>query len=146
MRASWNWTITVSYTHLDVYKRQRLKPYGLTFTQLSVLIFLADNQDRTINQKDISMEFDVSHATTVGIVARMHGRSLVKVKACESDRRITNVIITDHGKDMIVQTRKVQEELVQLFSKCLDETEMTNFFKDVYKRQGFFFCCSIRSG
>ena len=73
------------------YANARLKPYGLTFTQLSVLIFLADNQDRTINQKDISMEFDVSHATTVGIVARMHGRSLVKVKACESDRRITNV-------------------------------------------------------
>ena len=110
------------------YANARLKPYGLTFTQLSVLIFLADNQDRTINQKDISMEFDVSHATTVGIVAR-----LVKVKACESDRRITNVIITDHGKDMIVQTRKVQEELVQLFSKCLDETEMTNFFKLINK-------------
>ena len=107
------------------YANARLKPYGLTFTQLSVLIFLADNQDRTINQKDIS--------TTVGIVARMHGRSLVKVKACESDRRITNVIITDHGKDMIVQTRKVQEELVQLFSKCLDETEMTNFFKLINK-------------
>ena len=115
------------------YANARLKPYGLTFTQLSVLIFLADNQDRTINQKDISMEFDVSHATTVGIVARMHGRSLVKDKACESDRRITNVIITDHGKDMIVQTRKVQEELVQLFSKCLDETEMTNFFKLINK-------------
>ena len=44
-----------------------------------------------------------------------------------------NVIITDHGKDMIVQTRKVQEELVQLFSKCLDETEMTNFFKLINK-------------
>ena len=54
----------------------------------------------------------------------MHGCSLVKVKACESDRRITNVIITDHGKDMINSgTRKVQEELVQLFSKCLEETE-----------------------
>lgn len=33
------------------YANARLKPYGLTFTQLSVLIFLADNQDRTINQK-----------------------------------------------------------------------------------------------
>ena len=33
------------------YANARLKPYGLTFTQLSVLIFLADNQDRTINQR-----------------------------------------------------------------------------------------------
>lgn len=43
------------------------------------------------------------------------------------------MLITDHGKDMIVQTRKVQEELVQLFSKCLDESEMTNFFKLINK-------------
>lgn len=118
---------------IDKYANTCLKPFGLTFKQLSVLIFLADNQARSLNQKDISKEFDISHATTVGIVARMQERSLVRVQACDTDRRITNVAITQHGLDVLEQTKAVQDKLVLLFSSCFDETAMVDFFTNVNK-------------
>lgn len=120
-------------SNITNYANARLKPYGLTYTQLSVLLFLAKHQKETINQKNICYELEISHATAVGIIARMHGRNLVSVAVSETDRRNTNVFISKHGLELVKQTESIQKEIIGMFTKTLDDTTLVQFVESVKK-------------
>lgn len=113
------------------YANTRLKPYGLTYTQLSVLLFLAAHQNEVINQKNICFELEISHATAVGIIARMHGRNLVKVAISEADRRNTNIFISDHGIELVNQTKVIQDEIIAVFNDYLGKEKIGQFIETI---------------
>lgn len=120
-------------SNITNYANARLKPYGLTYTQLSVLLFLFAHQKEVINQKNICFELEISHATAVGIIARMHGRGLVKVAISEVDRRNTNIFISDHGIELVNQTKAIQDEIVAVFSDCLGKEKLSQFIEAIKK-------------
>ena len=115
------------------YANACLKPYGLTYSQLSVLLFLWQHQDETINQKNICQELEISHATAVGIIARMHGRGLIEVAISSTDRRNTNIYLTPHGIALIKETKGFQDDLVRRFKQGLHQDEMESFLMKIRK-------------
>lgn len=120
-------------SNMTNYANARLKPYGLTYTQLSVLLFLFAHQNEVINQKNICFELEISHATAVGIIARMHGRGLIKVTISEVDRRNTNIFISDHGIELVNQTKVIQDEIIAVFSDCLGKEKLSQFIEAIKK-------------
>lgn len=118
-------------SNITNYANARLKPYGLTYTQLSVLLFLFAHQNEVINQKNICFELEISHATAVGIIARMHGRNLVRVAVSEVDRRNTNIFISDHGIELVNQTKVIQDEIVTVFNDCLGKEKLSQFIEAI---------------
>lgn len=71
--------------------------YDLSSTQACILRFLHLSKNKTINQKDLEVEFKCSHPTITGVLQRMEGKGYVQCVCDESDRRKKNIYITEKG-------------------------------------------------
>ena len=79
---------------MDAYAAQ----YGLTGTQMSIIDFLGESQDRT--QRDIEMEFDIRPSTTTKILQRMEASGLVAAKRDPRDGRQRIIAPTAKARDL----------------------------------------------
>ena len=82
-----------------------LKPYGLTFSQISVLFFLDDNcSGRPVRLGEIENYFNLKHPTVVGIVERLESKGFVSTVTDSSDKRCTLVRTSE-------QTAEIREAI-----------------------------------
>ena len=72
--------------------------YGLTGTQMSIIDFLGESQDRT--QRDIEMEFDIRPSTTTKILQRMEASGLVAIKRDPRDGRQRIIALTTKARGL----------------------------------------------
>lgn len=79
----------------DLHSRHLLRCFGLTGPQLIVLRQLASGRPRS--GSEIARAVSLSLATTVGILARLEARGLVRRKQSTSDRRQKLVTATEAG-------------------------------------------------
>ncbi len=79
----------------DLHSRRLLRDFGLTGPQLVVLRQLAGGQTRS--GSEIARAVSLSLATTVGILARLEARGLVRRERSTTDRRQKLVTATPAG-------------------------------------------------
>lgn len=118
-------------THIN----HKLKDLDLTFSQLSVLLFLVNNQERKITQKDIGETLELKHSTVIGLLKRLEAKDLVQcVVDCEN-KRFRNVFLTEkavclekeiHNHCSVLDERLIknltvqeQEQLRELLDKVI---------------------------
>lgn len=80
-----------------------LKELGITGAQAESLIFIADNQERTIN--DLKDYLGISHQAAQGIAKRMMDSNLIVIQKFEKDRRQKILTPTPKGLDIRGQLR-----------------------------------------
>ena len=80
-----------------------LKELGITGAQAESLIFIADNQNRTIN--DLKDYLGISHQAAQGIAKRMMDSNLIVIQRFEKDRRQKILTPTPKGLDIRGQLR-----------------------------------------
>ena len=95
---------------MDAYAAQ----YGLTGTQMSIIDFLAESQDRT--QRDIEMEFDIRPSTTTKILQRMQTSGLVAAKRDRRDGRQRIIALTAKARGL----QKAVRDYIDSQQKAMD--------------------------
>lgn len=86
---------------MDAYAGQ----YGLTGTQMSIIDFLGESQNRT--QRDIEMEFDIRPSTTTKILQCMEASGLVAVKWDPRDGHQRIIALTAKARGLQTAVRAI---------------------------------------
>ena len=83
----------------ELYGRTLARTAGLTPTQVRVLQIVLSHDK--ITPKEISKQMGVSPATVSTLLDRLAAKSMINRQRADVDRRQTNIILTDKGRNAI---------------------------------------------
>ena len=102
----------------ELYGRDLAKAAGLTAAQFRVLQVVAER--RLCTAKDISRQMSISQATVTSLVDKLVRQGMVTRERCETDRRQTNIVITELGRETI---EKAPDALQQRYVRKFEALE-----------------------
>lgn len=83
----------------------RLRAIGLSIPYWRVLMVLGEHSPRSVGQ--LADNAVIPFSTMTRIVQRMAADGLISAESLESDNRVTEVAMTDAGKDRLAQARAI---------------------------------------
>lgn len=92
---------------------ESLQAHGLTFFEYSVLVVLADAQDRTAPMSELAHLAGGSLSRTSHSARRLEQRGVLQRSQCPTDRRVTLVSLTDEGQQLLVEAAPNHVEAVR---------------------------------
>ncbi|MGR3761752.1 MarR family winged helix-turn-helix transcriptional regulator [Roseobacteraceae bacterium NS-SX3] len=105
----------------EMFGRELAQSAGLTAVQLRVLQVVAENGQTTA--KEISQRMRVSQATVTALVDKLVHRGMVVRQKSQTDRRRTDIIVTELGRETIKGAPDpLQQRYVRKF-KALEDWE-----------------------
>lgn len=108
----------------ELYARDLAKAAGLTPAQLRVLQIL-DVRRGSATPKALAMQMGVSQATVTALVDKLVVRNFAKRERSESDRRQTDVVITESGAAVIQSAPDaLQQRYAAAFRRLKDWEQM----------------------
>jgi len=107
---------------------RRLESKGITRIQWIALYYLGVNRD--ISQKDLALKMSVKDSSIARLLDRMERDNLVRREKSIEDRRITNVFLTDKGKEMREELLPEGEKFSNILLDGISEEEL-QIFDDV---------------
>lgn len=105
-----------------------LKEYNLTMSQVRILGYLNKNKDRKVTQKEIELEFNITHATVSGIIARLEDNDFIKVNRSKRTNVIELLEKSHLNKEVI---KRKQQKLEEIVSKGFNEEELKVFISNL---------------
>ncbi|MFC4351711.1 MarR family winged helix-turn-helix transcriptional regulator [Fodinicurvata halophila] len=102
----------------ELYGRELARAAGLTAVQIRVLQIVEETGHAT--SKEISRRMGVAQATMTALVDRLAAKGMVERRRSESDRRQTNIFITEEGRAAV---RKAPDPLQQRYVKQFEALE-----------------------
>ncbi len=101
-----------------------LKPYGLTLSQLSILLFLDSQQGKKpVTISDIELFSGLQHPTIIGIVKRLEEKKLVVTEKDEIDKRRTIVKLSPKVEIIQNAMAKHRKFMDSLLVRNMSESE-----------------------
>lgn len=98
----------------ELYGRDLARARGLTAVQLRVLQIVGETGSKT--PTEISQRMGVSQATMTALIDKLVAKSLVSRQRSETDRRQTNVVITETGRTAVIEAPDpLQQRYVKKF-------------------------------
>lgn len=122
--------------HFEKIANNSLQGLGITSSQLRLLITLSEHFEGQAALKELEHFFALSQATCAGIVMRAEKKGLVSGCSDENDRRIKLVRLTDEGRKVCNDLRRVMEEGEEIFLSPLEEDEqllLRSFLSRLYE-------------
>ncbi|MFP4328568.1 MAG: MarR family winged helix-turn-helix transcriptional regulator [Paracoccaceae bacterium] len=105
----------------ELYGRDLARTHGLTPVQIRVLQIVSAHG--SVTPKQISAQMGVSQATISTLIDRLVAKAMVRRERSETDRRQTNIVLTEEGRDVIERAPDpLQQQYVQAF-EALDDWE-----------------------
>lgn len=76
---------------------RELEAFGLTFSQLRVLVLLRQREQARLmtSFKDIELHFGTSHTTVLGLLRRLEAKRFIRTEIGQADRRVRNVHLSE---------------------------------------------------
>ncbi|SFP80690.1 DNA-binding transcriptional regulator, MarR family [Tranquillimonas alkanivorans] len=103
----------------ELYGRKLAKAAGLTAVQIRVLQIVAETGQAT--PKDIAKRMGVSQATMSSLIDRLSAKKMVERHQSQRDRRQTNVVITQIGRQAVLEAPDaLQQKYVKQFESLED--------------------------
>jgi len=102
----------------EIYGRKLATAAGLTAVQFRVLQIVADRTSCTATQ--IAQQMRVSQATITALVDKLVKHGVVTREKSQTDRRQTNIVITEAGRDTI---RRAPDALQQRYVRKFEALE-----------------------
>ena len=103
----------------EMYGRRLAKEAGMTAVQFRVLQIIAERGHAT--PTEIAGRMGVTQATMTALINKLADRALVERQRSETDRRQTNVFITDVGKAAVDDAPDpLQQRYVKAFEALAD--------------------------
>lgn len=101
------------------------KTLGITGVQMSVIDFLANQEDNSAFQSAIEHELDIRRSTTTVLIQRMEKRGLVQRIAVPEDKRKKKVKLTAKSAKLVNKIRQfVKNDDLKLLANFTDEEIM----------------------
>lgn len=104
------------HNQLEAGFNKEYKKYGLTSTQLDVLMYLSQETGRETTLSDIAAHFDVRHTSVIHVLKLLEQKGFI-CKSAVSGTRTKPILLTDTGRQLGEQ---IASELKQK-SPLLDE-------------------------
>ncbi len=101
---------------------KNLSKMDITTTEFTVMRHLIQGGPQSMNT--LANLINVTPGWITGIIDKMEGNGLVLRNRQEGDRRIINIMITDHGREIFAKAKDLHYEFVRRSLKELDEKEM----------------------
>ncbi|ABW18582.1 transcriptional regulator, MarR family [Alkaliphilus oremlandii OhILAs] len=98
---------------------------GVTRVQWIALYYLG--REESISQKELAERMNVKESSIARLLDRMERDGLVERIKNESDKRITNLRLTDRGKEYRIKLLPEGEKFEQLLYKGISDEEMQVF-------------------
>ena len=105
-----------------------LKEFGLTFAQACILVFLIENKENSINQRDIEKKFNLSNPTVNGILNRLESKKIIKRINNDADKRIKNIVLLNKADDFYQKFQQKKKEIDESTIRNISEEEMNIFY------------------
>ncbi|MBC1522130.1 MarR family transcriptional regulator [Listeria aquatica] len=95
--------------------------FDLTSTQMAIIDYLVNNENKEILQKDLEKEFSIQRSTATVLLQRMEKKELVYRKASKKDARQKSIHLSEHAHKLSTKVSKYmelqQKQLEKRFSK-----------------------------
>ncbi len=96
---------------------------GITFSQMAIIGYLADNTDHNVTLKELSLACHIKHPTAIGLIKRLEDKGLVTSSVSENNRKYRIISITDKGLDYFDFSKKRLESMDSALISPLNEDE-----------------------
>lgn len=110
---------------------ERLSQLGITRVQWIALYFMGKYEN--ISQSELGEKMDIKASSVARLIDRMERDGYVVRRRDPKDRRITNLILTEMGKELREKLLPEGEKMRELASQGLTEEEI-DIFKKVLKK------------
>lgn len=117
----------------DVVKKDMIK-YGVNPTEFSVLELLYNKGDQPIQY--IGKKILLASSSITYVVDKLEKKEFIKRTPSATDRRVTNISISEKGTAFMQETFPQHEELISNLFSELSETEKTTLI-DLLKKVGY---------
>lgn len=117
----------------DVVKKDMIK-YGVNPTEFSVLELLYNKGDQPIQY--IGKKILLASSSITYVVDKLEKKEFIKRTPSATDRRVTNISISEKGTVFMQETFPQHEELISNLFSELSETEKTTLI-DLLKKVGY---------
>lgn len=95
--------------------KKNLKPYGITMQQFNVLRILNGQYPKPISTSEIRTRMLDKMSDASRIVDRLCKKGLAERQDCTHDKRLVDVLITEHGRHLI----SIIDEKAEIFDQLL---------------------------
>ena len=115
--------IKVANNYIDQQLSLDAENLGLTSGQMHILHFICKHSSTGICQRRLEEQFNLSHATVAGIVARLESKDFVRCVASETDKRYKSVFPTQKALECDAEMHKCIESAEARFFSGFSEEE-----------------------
>lgn len=113
------------------------KKVGLTFSQFRVLIYLKNHKSKIVTQKELEVDFKVSHPTINGIIRRLENRNFIETKIIkEAGKQQKQIFLKQKGSSALINMNENQINDDKMLSEEFTPKEMSKLLdhlKRLYK-------------
>lgn len=100
----------------------------VTGTNMRIIRFLKNNEDRDIYQKDVEKEFGITRSTASRVLVLMEEKGLVKRLSVDHDARLKKLILTEKSTRMGEAMRQVGEKTDAQLLEGFSEEEKAQLY------------------
>lgn len=100
----------------------------MTGTNVWIIAFLAENQDREIFQKDLETEFSVTRATASKVVNLMVQKGLIERHSVPQDARLKKLVLTPQAIELTKLIHSDGEQFEAKITTGFTVEELDTFF------------------
>lgn len=109
--------------------------FQLTGPQVALLVYLFENQEREVSQKELEIKFTISHPTIRSIVKRLVQQQLLSAKMAKYDKRQVILALTNNSKEMIEDNIEriylIMNKVNQKITAGLSNTQQMEFLSNL---------------
>lgn len=111
------------------------KNYGLTSTQLDVLMYLSHETAKEITLTDIAAQFGVKHTSVIHVLKLLEKKGFIS-KSEVQGTRAKPILLTDSSKQLISEVKQKSPLLGEIMFAGLSETDrqlLEKMLRQIYK-------------
>lgn len=125
---------TVLLKFIKEYRKisfRSVEEYGLTPSEIDVLMFLLNNAPQLDTAKDISQYKGISKALVCRSVDSLSKRGLISSEVDKYDRRIVHLALSDAASEIVQRLKMSKELFSSRVTEGINEEDMKIFIKAV---------------
>ena len=98
---------------------------NITRSQMDLLayVFVRNKEDNEVNQVDIEKYLNLKNPTVSGLINRLEKKEYIKREASSKGANFKSIVITEKGKDLLEEGKKIVESAEERMFSVLTKDE-----------------------
>jgi DNA-binding MarR family transcriptional regulator len=111
--SAWDGLVRAKSTILDTFEKELQSSYGLSLAEYSVLLHLAESEERRMRMVDLATAVSISKSGATRLVDRLEDKGLIERIPCSEDRRSIWACLTRTGSRRVEAIRPEYDRVVR---------------------------------